>query len=367
MNKVHVTLLGKEPLPVFYLIQKFSLKDIYVLGTNENKGVYGGLERVCRYIGCKIEFVEVRAFDIKDVIAKCEEIHRKYSGDVKFVYNLTGGTKPMAIGAYIIAKRYESDIYYTDSKSCLNLNTFEVSPMEEKVANEIIFILQGQKLKKYSVWDKDNEKENIAASQDILRFIRKEKNLYTKLVKKIKDSNGYLNNCRIGSAEYDFYDGDLTITKNDKEVLRINTPMSKKLLFEGRWWECLVADAMARWAKGKYEIWSDVVFDTVGDVGVSADKNEVDVLINIGNTIVFVECKSGNLTQNEIYKMASVKQIYGSDKSKSVLVTFWPLKADLRQKADDQQISVIAPASVNEDVLYRIPDEMDKIVKKLTL
>lgn len=107
-QKVHITLLGKEALPVFYLIQKFKLKNIYVLGTKENTSVYARLAQVCKYLECKTSFVEVQAYDIENVMKQCESIHKQYSDDDKFIYNLTGGTKPMAIGAYIIAKRYNN-------------------------------------------------------------------------------------------------------------------------------------------------------------------------------------------------------------------------------------------------------------------
>lgn len=96
-------------------------------------------------------------------------------------------------------------------------------------------------------------------------------------------------------------------------------------------------------------------------------KNEVDILVNIGNTIVFVECKSGSLTQNEIFKMDYIKKTYGSDKSKSVLITFRPLNADLKNKAIESRISFISPKKREQDVLQIIPDKMDEIVNSLTL
>ena len=239
--------------------------------------------------------------------------------------------------------------------------------MDEQLENEIIFILQGQQLQKYNAWNEDVEKDNIAASLKIRKFIEGDRKIYDKLKTKYAVCNGVFNRYRSESVEYSFFDGDLTIIKNNGTILSINTQSSKQLLFEGRWWECLVADAMAKWAQGKYEIWTDVVFDVVDNPSVRKDKNEVDVLINIGNTIVFVECKSGTLTQNEIYKMDAIKKTYGSAKSKSVLVSLWPLSDDLKQKANDLQISVIAPKFVREDILARIPNEMDKIVEKLTL
>ena len=99
------------------------------------------------------------------------------------------------------------------------------------------------------------------------------------------------------------------------------------------------------------------------------DKNEIDILVNLGTTFVMIECKSGNLMQNEIYKMDYVRNTYGSDKSKSVLVSFYPVKNDLKEKAKDSQIDIICPRNyyVQSKVLKSIPIEMEKIIKQFNV
>lgn len=363
MGKVHVSLLGKEVLPVFYPIQEFKLKDIYVIGTKENRKIYENLKTVCDYIGSKIQFMEVGAYDMKAVVDVCEEIHGKYPDDTDFIYNVTGGTKPMALAAFIVAKKHGAEVIYTDSKNCLNMDTFESKPIGETLDSRIIFLLQGQKLKNYHRWPDDGASD-VDNSWKILAFISKNRDVYKALCERYIATNGLLNHFDGKGFKYSFYDNEMMIEKGGRKVLTVYSKDAKKLLFEGRWWERLVADAMWKWAEGRYEIDTDVVFDSPT---AGADKNEVDILINVGNTMVFVECKSGTLSQNEIYKLATVKGTYGSDKSKSVLVTFWPLKEELRQKAEESQIFVIAPNFVGQDILSIIPKEMDKIASKLTL
>ena len=179
------------------------------------------------------------------------------------------------------------------------------------------------------------------------------------------------NSYQTRSLSYSFIDGQLQVEKDGIEILSIYSSNAKELLFRGRWWECLVAEAISNWSNGQYEIWHSVVFKTTNSTYVHPQynilKNEVDILVNIGNTIVFVECKSGSLTQNEIFKMDYIKKTYGSDKSKSVLITFRPLNADLKNKAIESRISFISPKKREQDVLQIIPDKMDEIVNSLTL
>lgn len=363
MGKVHVALLGKEVLPVFYPIQEFKLKDICVIGTAENRKIYENLKSVCGYVGSKTQFFEVGAYDMKEVVNVCEEIHEKYPDGTDFIYNVTGGTKPMALAAFIVAKRHGAEVIYTDSKSCLNMDTFESKPISETLGIRIIFLLQGQKLKNYHPWPQDGASD-VEVSRRILDFIKKNRALYNVLRKRYIARNGLFNDFNEEGCRYSFYDNELTIEKVGRRLLSIYSKDAKKLLFEGRWWERLVSDAMWKWSAGRCEIGTDVVFDSPAG---GADKNEVDILINVGNTMVFVECKSGELSQNEIYKLAAVKSTYGSDKSKSVLVTFWPLREDLRQKAEESRIFVIEPENAGQDILSKIPKKMDEIASKLTL
>lgn len=372
-NKVHITILGKEVLPAYYPIEMFSITEIYVIGTsqNYNDNVYRNLERFCKSQGRNIYFVQVEAYDIKSTITECENIHSKYSDDTEFLYNITGGTKIMALGAYRVATQHKASVIYTNSKDYIDLNTYESKPLTCSLSNKDIFKLQGQELNDYVIWDYTTETENVIASKEIQKFIRYHYYDYKHLSDNciINDST-IINTYSNKSITYSFIDNHLLVTKNQEIILSVTSSNAKELLFRGRWWECLVANAIANWAKGRYEIWHSVVFMSANNPTDDIDtpvKNEIDILVNVGNTFVFVECKSGKLTQNEIYKMDYVKQTYGSDKSKSVLVSFRPLKEDLKIKASDSRIAIISPEFRGDNVLKNIPTKMNEIVNSLIL
>lgn len=374
-KKVHITILGKEVLPVYYPIEVFSATEIYVIGTEENHNgnVYANLENYCKSQGYKIHFVQVEAYNILSTMTECERIHSMFDKeDTEFLYNITGGTKIMALGAYRIAINNNASIIYTNSKEYIDLNTYETKPLSCHLSNESIFKLQGQELKSYTKWDNLKEHESIICARKIRSFIIYHKNEYRELSDRFRQIPIIPNSYQTRSLSYSFIDGQLQIEKEGKIILSVDSPNAKELLFRGRWWECLVAEAISNWSNGQYEIWHSIVFKTTNNTNVLQqynilDKNEVDILVNIGNTIVFVECKSGLLTQNEIFKMDYVKKTYGSDKSKSVLITFWPLSDDLMDKAIESRISVISPKKRRDDVLQVIPNKMDEIVNSLTL
>lgn len=369
MAKVHITLLGKEPLPVFYPIVEFHQKIVYLIGTEENKDIALSIGRVLSYLGIYYKSCEVAAYDILDTCRVCDEIHDKYAKDDEFLYNITGGTKPMAIGALITAKKHGSEIIYTNGSKCIDINTYESVDLQCKLDSEVLFIMQGQQIK---------EMENYAGNPMKILAAKKIMDLIVNDNKVYKDLSEYKEICA-GNVPKNFShkkiryandNGHIVVEYEGATVLDVDFEDSDKLLFEGRWWETLVADALSKWSNGRFEILQNVKFKNKSDASESTkDKNEIDILVNLGTTFVMIECKSGNLTQNEIYKMDYVRNTYGSDKSKSVLVSFYPVKNDLREKAKDSQIDIICPRNyyVQSKVLKSISIEMEKIIRQLNV
>lgn len=369
MAKVHITLLGKEPLPVFYPIVESYQKIVYLIGTAENEDIALSIERVLSYLGIKYEFKRVAAYDILDTCRVCDEIHDKYAEDDEFLYNITGGTKPMAIGALITAKKHDSKIIYTNGSKCIDINTYESVDLQCKLNSEVLFIMQGQQIKEMEKYVENPMK--ISAAKNVMDFIVNNKEIYKELSEYKKQCDGRVpDNFNHNKIHYTSNNGHIVINCDETTVLDIDFEDSKALLFEGRWWETLVADTLYKWSDGRYEILQNVKFKNKSDAPESTkEKNEIDILVNLGTTFVMIECKSGNLSQNEIYKMDYVRNTYGSDKSKSVLVSFYPVKSDLKEKAQESQIDVICPKNIYgiSKVLNSIPNKMEKIIKQLNV
>lgn len=369
MAKIHITLLGKESLPVFYPIVEFHQRIVYLIGTKENKDIALTIERVLNYLGIEYHFCEVAAFDILETSRVCDEIHNAYAADDEFLYNITGGTKPMAIGALSAAKKHASKIIYTNGSKCIDINTYESVDLQCKLDSKVLFIIQGQQVKEAEAYVENPKKSQV--SWQIMDLILNNNKIY-------KDLSAYREMCD-GNVPNSFNykkihfandNGHVIVLYDGATALDVDCEDSKELLFEGRWWETLVADTLSKWSNGRYGILQNVKFKNKSDAPESTkDKNEIDIVVNLGTTFVMIECKSGNLTQNEIYKMDYVRNTYGSDKSKSVLVSFYPVKNDLREKAKESQIDVICPRSMSEQskVLKSIPTKMEKIIKQFNV
>lgn len=343
MKKVHITLLGKETLPAYYPIRMLQPDCVYIIGTDGNKTQANNLKNVIdsEHHECKI--CEASAYDIAQTQKVIEQIYDSLSDEDETTINITGGTKTMAIAAYNVGIAHQSDIVYTDSKNLIYVKNNQTTLLDCELTNELIFALQGQKLKSW-IPLKERDEKAVEDSLAIQKFISTHHDVYQKLQgENMKQKKGapILRNIPLENVRYQFDGKVLTVSKRGETILKIENERADSLLLAGRWWEVLVADALAKWSNGRYEIWQDVVFNPVKQTNSKYDKNEVDILVRIGTTLIFVECKSGFFDQNNIYKLDSVRSTYGSVKSKAILVSYYPFNFDLLEKASDKFVKIV--------------------------
>jgi len=141
---------------------------------------------------------------------------------------------------------------------------------------------------------------------------------------------------------------------------------SRNLFFNASWWELIVAKEISRWPKAKeLLIHCELPFKTVAGV----TKNEIDVLINLGGKLIFVECKSGNVKQEDINKMKVVKDTYGGVISKSILVSRFKPSASIVEKCKEVNIDIFYcfAGKVPVNPLGRLLPMLDRVEKKLMI
>lgn len=369
MKYIHITLIGKESLPAYYPIAESRPDLVFAIGTRQSRQAAERLREVLVTrlgIECEIN-CQADAFDLQSVELYCEELHKSFEPDSEVIYNITGGTKLMAIGAYKAALHHKAQVIYTNSDACIDIETNESTPLACMVDNETIFALQGQHLKSYDVYTPQAEK--ILAAQSICSFLRdyNNKGFHSCLVREYMRSALPKHYTAKGYG-YDCAASGITITRNYRSVLDISCPDARQLLLEGRWWEVLIADILDQWSGGRFTIWTNVVFvpREENNPDGKRDKNEVDVLVNTGNKLLFVECKSGNFNQDNINKLAFVRQNYGSDKSMCVLISYYPVGNDLRERAVEAKVNLIAPSKGDGTLkLNKIAARLDEILNQL--
>lgn len=359
MKKIQIALVSKEALPVFYIINEFTPDTIYLLATKETEYVILNIEPIIKRLGIKSEKRIVSANDMNDCRKQCEQIHQENGNDCEYLYNLTCGTKLMAIGTSLCAQAHNAKIVYTDTTTYVDFETMEHKPITHFLDTETIIEIQGQKIKEKTVYKYNALRTECA--KEIKNFITKHRKTYSILSNYYRKNEQLPTTFHSGKVHYERNHRNITIEEDDVEIFSSNYPESFKMLFEGRWWETLIADAVYKWTGEGQDVWTNVMFNPTEKTPSENVKNEIDVLVNVNNTLLFIECKSGGFSQDNIYKLKSVRETYGSYKSKGVIIAFNKnnVKNGLEEKAKENNIQIVVP----NNNLSNLPSLLGNIIK----
>lgn len=371
--KHQIILLGKDITSVYHGIKEFQPDYIHLIYTEATSGVTDPMFpllpstiHTCAYL--------TDPYDGNKVKEVCRTIHQEYEGE--FTYHLSEGTKPMAMAALEIAKEHGCRAFYlTQLGERVWLDTFEIVPMQTILDNQEIIKLSGNVLSTFHDI-KNLQDDDIATSKQIKRFIENYPQDHSRIMKffgvichrqisRLPASQLLANELR-----FKIKNGGLLFTQRNQILLRTSNPNALYLYFKASWWETLVAQQVRVWTERKNnppEAWQNVLFQTDSDNTQS--KNEVDVLVNGKQKLIFIECKSGQVTQNDIYKIDGVRETYGGDISRAVLASYYPVEHYLAEKCRDLQIYVFAPDYFEDRInhLYELPNWMDALTKELQL
>ena len=371
--KHQIILLGKDITSVYHGIKEFGPDHIHLLYTDATDHIetpmYPLLPSSIRCNRYKTE-----PYNGNNVLDVCRRIHREHQGE--FTYNLSEGTKVMAFAAFVVAEESGADAFYlTQHGEVVHLSRFENHPLQSSLNNDEILSLSGNTLADYHD-AKELSDEDVKASKRIKQFIEQYPQEHARIQKffsifckrhldRLPPSKIFANNLR-----FKHRNGSILVTLGEYVLLRLPQSNATHLYFEGRWWETLVANQVRNWSlqrENSPEVWQSVIFQTNGQD--AHPKNEIDVLLNNQQKLIFIECKSGNVTQNDIYKIDAVRETYGGDISQAVLASYYPVEDSLQEKCKDLQIHLFAPTFLTERNTYlnKMPAWLDKLADELQL
>ena len=350
MRKIHITLLGREAAPVYNAIMATS-PDYIVYIHSESSDSIKALNALKREIATDSESHLLSPTDPFEIKNKAETLAQKFKED-SIVVNITSGLKSWAYWFGILFdKQPNASIVYIDQNNVLwNYSTMA------KIENfqfdmKALFRLYGNSIDGNCVSLKSYTKEDesaITIIEELRKFNFQEFNsLVTTLPdynrKTLQNSNnGFFQTIRGSSVKWEkpAQTGDngkavVCIKKNDGTSLNkeIKSPHIIDLLFNSGWFEYKVAKIISEWPKAK-EIFLNCHFP----FRTGVDKNEVDIIVNTGTKVLFVECKTQIYNTIDIDKFRNVIKTYGGMGSKGLFVTDAVMKDNAIQKCEENSI-----------------------------
>ena len=355
MAHIHITLVGGQPTPVYQGIVLSQPDKIILICSKETKSDAEIITNKLKELHFYNVTTEIYPIDEPQVVRQKLEVLLSifdFSEKDSISMNLSSGVKLWSLICLDICPRANSHAYCLSQNGKV-LNIIGQSP-KSKVEFDMFtqFVLLGNGLSSYSIFSDycEQEKEN----HEILKQLYKN-STFQKLLKLLKlkvsseapqskDLQNWLKSDRFVEMENDeekYIEWhakekvfSISLGNQNNQYYEIKGEYASQMLLNTAWFEYEVAEKMAE-IYGAQNVYTNCRFLSQEE----KDKNEVDVIVNTGQKLLFVECKTQIFKPTDIDKFHSVVQNYGGSGSKSLFITMHQMNAIQQEKCNDNQIA----------------------------
>ena len=331
--KVHITLVGGQPAPVYNGIVATRPDKVVFIYSIESQNIVDAIKREI-----DIEIDEQTPLDTTNpqkILERANALADKYKDD-EITLNISSGLKSWS---HLFGRVFDvlpnAAVVYMDQNNVLwNYRTME-SKTDFVFDMDVLFRLYGNKIENY--------KQLIDYTENDLKALEKIKNvrmvnvadfnrLTATLTEKQRNilrsqNSGKFDLMALCSQSYVEWEKTTKdrigfvriylVKKNGKGVeVSFEAENAVDLTFNSGWFEFEVAMLLSKWDKAR-NIYLNCHFPFKPNI----DKNEVDIIVNTGSKILFVECKTQITHTTDIDKFRSVVKGYGGTGSKGLFVT----------------------------------------------
>lgn len=354
MSKVHITLVGGQTTPVYQGII-YSNPDkvvfVYSNGSRENA------ERIKSEIKISTEMRKMDPVDLNNIEKNVKLCFERYRND-EISINISSGTKPWAYYfSNIFADHSNVMIFYIDQNGKL-WNFADKTSTEVPFDMDAQFRLYGNELTQYTNFNEFSDQDknvlsNISALQafdstTFFRLVAIFRDKSNELEQTIKNGS-YL---KWNKSEKSF---DFKIIANGKSLQKtLQSKHVRDFLLKAGWFEYKIAAMLSTWDKA-HEIRLNCKFPYQD----TATKNEIDIIVDTGSKLLFVECKTQIDDNTDIDKFCSAVKNYGGSGSKALFITEMTMNNKAVEKCADNGISSF---SLQDEHLNMTPEAALKML-----
>ena len=342
MTKLHIALVGGEPTPVYQGIVYANPDRVILICSEKTKNV---AENICGQLSALQDVIEIRIFsdtDLHSMEASTAQLASEITADTELSVNLSSGLKVWTLVFYNILHPQLPDakIFCLGQDGTVFDITADRSDERVDFDMEAQFRLLGNEIASYTSYAdytaEDRSMLNVVKSWSISPRYHDALKVLTKAfvdIAKGCDTKPIVVENNESKLEWNpetrSFSGNLKGRNID-----FNCTHAWHILLNTGWFEVYVASLLAQFYPPK-DIRLNCVFKTRTD----AIKNEVDIIVNAGKKLIFVECKTQVFQSIDVDKFASVVRTYGGLGSKALFVTNTPMKAEAQEKCNDKGIT----------------------------
>lgn len=351
---IHICLVSGQPTPNLtpVLASGWKPETVVLIVSPQQIKQAQWLKPVIERHSVKCEIIEIAdAFDIAAIHSRLEELLEQYKGK-SIAFNVTGGTKPMAIAAQGAAYFNNQPYFYVNYEN--NEIQLHTDTGDTKITPTIKLTLRDYlNAHGYSMSTVKDENNQQSPSKEVLmQNLVDNAKLYSKaighlnwLAKQAEDSKTF----QVTVPKHIWDDWNFERLLNDFKDAGLVKIKGNTLLFSdeearffanGGWLEDYVFGVLENIAVQDYAKNIDVISNRFGS------KNELDIAFLAKNRLHLIECKTkkfeknGDTGRDTLYKLDSLTDLGGLN-TKAMLVSFRELDRFTLQRAKDLQVIVI--------------------------
>ena len=346
MAIVNISLVGGQSMPVYRGFEEPQKPDKIILIYSDM--TYEEAKSIGDKSGLPFELKQFDAFNYSSILKSGEILLDNLEGN-KVIINITSGTKPWAVAFSLLAiNRENCTIIYFDQNSIMHDLTHQYldnSLHDLDIAT--IFRYNNQSVPDHTLFtDYTQEDENVLNS--VIKLRSKNYTDFNYLTSfENRNWKRDFDNSTILHPQQTLPSGSMILYDKPQNKVFIklknrylgytektlHSPHVEKIVFNTGWFEYEVALLMSQWQHCK-EIWMNVAIPYSNN----NTKNEIDVMVNTGKKLIFVECKTQIKDTTDIDKFRSAVRNFGGWSSKAIFITRASMTNYAREKCEDNGI-----------------------------
>lgn len=317
MSKVHFALVGGQTMPVYLGIKYTEPEKVVFVCSKESCGKIEPIKAMLPNVETSVALFAPSDFaKIEDATKRCAE---QYAGD-EVTINISSGTKPWTYYfTHIFSSHANAKVFYIDQNSMVHdFDTKGVRQLGISISEQLMLsescLFSHRSLKEYG-----DEDFSVIEQIKSIRSNEKQLRTFNKLTEEMsKHSNLTEVNNSDGSLIWNRKERQFIMEVNGFKPLVFTSPNVRLLVLNAGWFEVMVAQALSSWERCK-DLWMNCIFKAEKNEQTT---NEIDLIADIGNKLLFVECKTQIYAPTDIDKFNSVVKKCGGNGSKALFVTY---------------------------------------------
>ena len=353
MEKLHIALVGAQTMPIYIGILESDADKFILIHSTQTKS---NAEIIARYINRdNTVLFELPAWDFPKMKDRIDGLLAEYK-DWSIEANISGGSKPWGFMFSMLAFEYSNMSLFFVDQSCMIHNISDLTsrmakPLDGGIRQILEFnqILESNQASSVTHVDLTSYGEkDVSILTEIKRCRKKYPKIFNNLtIPKRGIQKRYQNN-KLDTIVDDQSQSEISwdirgpeqkvkltfINRlGNTDVVTFQSPHAFDMVASSGWFEYEIAKCLELWTEAK-DIWLNSVFPYRNNT----PKNEIDIIVNVGYKLLFVECKTKIFDYTDIDKFRSAVKNYGGLSSKAIFISLESMDAKTIEKCETNGI-----------------------------